>query len=213
MRAKEVNRRIERLGGVMTRQVGSHRRYAVSYTAPGSELATVVTTVAQHPGDIPTGTLRAIERDLEPAFGKGMADAMNAPTDNTYRVIVTREGSTWLADVPELPAAHTFARTLPALDRAVREVVVLAADLPDEAMPSLALEYDYHTGNTDLDAETAQVRALRRQAEHLAEEASASTAAAARHLVTNGVSVRDAATLLGVSPQRISQLTGQSRAS
>ena len=27
------------------------------------------TTVAQHPGDIPTGTLRAIERDLEPAFG------------------------------------------------------------------------------------------------------------------------------------------------
>jgi hypothetical protein len=33
--------------------------------------ATVRTTVAQHAGDIPAGTLRAIERDLEPAFGKG----------------------------------------------------------------------------------------------------------------------------------------------
>jgi len=27
--------------------------------------------VAQHTGDIPVGALRAIERDLEPAFGKG----------------------------------------------------------------------------------------------------------------------------------------------
>jgi predicted RNA binding protein YcfA (HicA-like mRNA interferase family) len=32
---------------------------------------TVATTVPQHAGDIPAGTLRAIERDLEPAFGKG----------------------------------------------------------------------------------------------------------------------------------------------
>jgi hypothetical protein len=31
----------------------------------------VATTVAQHAGDIPVGTLRAIERSLEPAFGKG----------------------------------------------------------------------------------------------------------------------------------------------
>lgn len=71
MRAREVNRRIERLGGLMARQVGSHRRYVVTYKhAAGSE-ATVATTVPQHQGDIPLGTLRAIERDLEPAFGRG----------------------------------------------------------------------------------------------------------------------------------------------
>ena len=29
-----------------------------------------MTTVAQHAGDIPAGTLRAIERDLGPAFGR-----------------------------------------------------------------------------------------------------------------------------------------------
>jgi predicted RNA binding protein YcfA (HicA-like mRNA interferase family) len=62
-----VNRRIERLGGVMVRQVGSHRRYVVTYTSA----AGMVMTVAQHAGDVPAGTLRAIERDLEPGLGKG----------------------------------------------------------------------------------------------------------------------------------------------
>jgi len=71
MRAREVNRRIERLGGVIARQVGSHRRYVASYTDAAGREATVATTVAQHAGDVPAGTLRAIERDLEPAFGKG----------------------------------------------------------------------------------------------------------------------------------------------
>ena len=65
MRAREVNRAIERRGGRMVRQVGSHRRYRA-----GSEETVCHTTVPQHPGDIPTGTLRAIERDLEPVFGR-----------------------------------------------------------------------------------------------------------------------------------------------
>lgn len=38
--------------------------------ADGTELA-ARTTIAQHPGDIRPGTLRAIERDLGPVFGKG----------------------------------------------------------------------------------------------------------------------------------------------
>lgn len=71
VKAREVNRRIERFGGVMVRQVGSHRRYVVTYTDAWGKQASVRTTVAQHAGDIPAGTLRAIERDLEPAFGKG----------------------------------------------------------------------------------------------------------------------------------------------
>lgn len=71
MRAREVNRRIERLGGLMVRQVGSHRRYVVTYTDAAGRQATVTTTVAQHASNIPAGTLRAIEGDLEPAFGKG----------------------------------------------------------------------------------------------------------------------------------------------
>ncbi len=68
-----------------------------------------------------------------------------------YRVVVTREEGAWLADVPELAGAHTYARTLPALDRAVREAVVLAADRPDEDMPVLRLAFDYPTGDPDVD--------------------------------------------------------------
>jgi predicted RNA binding protein YcfA (HicA-like mRNA interferase family) len=70
MRAREVNQRIERLGGKQTRQRGSHRQFEATTTHNGETL-TAHTTVAQHPGDIPNGTLRKIERDMEPVFGKG----------------------------------------------------------------------------------------------------------------------------------------------
>jgi hypothetical protein len=43
--------------------------------------------------------------------------------------------------------------------------VVLAADLPDEAMPSLVLDYEYHTGDASLDATAREVRQLRREAD------------------------------------------------
>ncbi|MGH3797310.1 MAG: helix-turn-helix domain-containing protein [Pseudonocardiaceae bacterium] len=84
--------------------------------------------------------------------------------EQVYRVIVTREDGVWPADVPEadvpeLEGARTYARTLPALDRAVREVVVMAAAL----------------------------------------------------LVERGLSVRDVAAILGISPQRVSQLTGTTK--
>lgn len=65
MRAREVNRKIERLGGVHVRTVGSHKRYEVERNDIKAS-----TAVPQHPGDIPTGTLRKIEKDLEPVLGR-----------------------------------------------------------------------------------------------------------------------------------------------
>src|SRR5207248_1836796 len=56
----------ERRGGRMSRQVGSHRRYVVTYADQDGRDATAATTVAQHAGDIPPGTLRAIERTSSP---------------------------------------------------------------------------------------------------------------------------------------------------
>jgi hypothetical protein len=134
-------------------------------------------------------------------------------TEPTYHVVVTREDDAWLAEAPGLSGGHTYARTLAALDKAVREVIVLAAELPDEAMDSLTLSWDYHTGDDAVDEQTARIRHLRAKADQLSAQASAHTATMARQLIERGMSVRDAATLLGVSPQRVSQLTGHKRAS
>lgn len=52
LEAREVNRKIERLGGVHVRTLGSHERYRVTV-----DNVTASTAVPQHPGDIPNGTL------------------------------------------------------------------------------------------------------------------------------------------------------------
>lgn len=134
-------------------------------------------------------------------------------SENVYRVVVTRENGSWLADVPDLDGAHTFARTLTGLVRSVREVIVLAADLPDEAMPGLPLRFEFQTGDPDVDTAAADVRALRAEADELTARATRRTGDAARTLVAHGLSVRDAAVVLGISPQRVSQLTGSAKAS
>ena len=126
-----------------------------------------------------------------------------------YQVVASRDDGHWLADVPELQGAHTYARSLPTLDQAVREVIVLAADLPDGAMPELVIDYDYHTGDPELDSIAVEVRRLRREADELSAAAAVRTGQAAVKLVARGLSVRDAAALLGISPQRVSQLTAK----
>jgi predicted RNA binding protein YcfA (HicA-like mRNA interferase family) len=66
VKARDVNKRIEKLGGKQLRQRGSHRFYEA--TVDG---VTARTIVPQHSGDIPTGTLNAIKKDMQPAFGEG----------------------------------------------------------------------------------------------------------------------------------------------
>lgn len=50
---------------------GSHRRYRATFTRPDGTEGQVSTIVAQHTGDIPNVTLRQIEKDMDPAWGKG----------------------------------------------------------------------------------------------------------------------------------------------
>jgi predicted RNase H-like HicB family nuclease len=126
-----------------------------------------------------------------------------------YRVRATREDGAWLAEVADLAGAHTTARSLAALDRAIREVIALVEDLPRGAAveAGLALDYDYDLGDRRLAESAARLRADRERIRDEERVLTEQTARLARRLVADaGLSARDAATILSVSPQRISQV-------
>jgi predicted RNase H-like HicB family nuclease len=127
-----------------------------------------------------------------------------------YRVNVTRERDAWLADVPDVPGAHTFARSLSALQRSVREVIVLMTDRPDDALDDFDLDVRYEVG--DSSAAVAAARRARVEAEQ-AERASAEAIRQAVAELPASLSVRDVAALLGVSHQRIAQVRAETSTS
>lgn len=122
-----------------------------------------------------------------------------------YRVVVTREGSSWLARVPGMRAAQTFARNLPSLERSIREVIALLEDLPDGAESELVLEWDFsalgelaqeaYSLHRERDRVHASLAGLAQRTKHTVNE-----------LVREGWSTRDIALLVGTSPGRVSQL-------
>lgn len=122
-----------------------------------------------------------------------------------YTVQVTREGSSWLARVPNMRAAQTHARNLPSLERSIREVIALLEDLPEGAEAELFLEWDFSA----LGELAQQAHALHLERERV-QQAIAGLAQRTRHtvdeLVREGWSTRDIALLVGTSPGRVSQL-------
>jgi hypothetical protein len=124
-----------------------------------------------------------------------------------YTVRVTREHDAWLADVVGLEGAHTFARTLGALDGHVREVIALVENLEDGAEAALHVRYEYRNMPDDFIEAT---RVGDRRAELGAEQALVAerTEVVARRLVAAGVSMRDIAVVLRMSPGRVSQIVG-----
>jgi predicted RNase H-like HicB family nuclease len=85
---------------------------------------------------------------------------MTQSARTTYRVTVTRERDAWLADVPDVPGAHTFAHSLSTLERNIREVIVLMTDRPDEALDDFDLDVRYEIGdNAAVVATARQARA------------------------------------------------------
>ena len=122
---------------------------------------------------------------------------------SVYEVIVTREGSSWLADIPAVPGAHTCARSLAGLAKSVREVIVLMADLDADARPGLSFTYQV---DDEIVLAAAALGRARRKTRELEEVLMAHTAAAAARLAREGYSVRDVAALLDLTPGRVSRL-------
>lgn len=124
----------------------------------------------------------------------------------TFRVQITREGEQWLAEVPEVPGTHTWARSLAALESSTREAIALALDLPEGAEDLLSLSLEIDTGVAEVDEQARRVRTERVRLAEAEVELQRSTQELARRVLDSGLSARDAARLLGVSVQRISQI-------
>ncbi|PIJ36750.1 hypothetical protein BMW24_003550 [Mycobacterium heckeshornense] len=125
----------------------------------------------------------------------------------TYHVHVTREGDAWLADVPSVPGAHTFARSLDGLAKSVREVVILMDDLPDDADVQLDFHFDVD------DAAVHEAERLRRSRDEIARR-EAELVSQTKHIaasLSRKYSVRDTAAMLGVTAGRVSQLAHAGR--
>jgi predicted RNase H-like HicB family nuclease len=124
---------------------------------------------------------------------------------NAHVVHVTREDGTWLAEVEGVAGGHTYARTLPKLRESIREVIVLADDLDDDAQPNYVLQFDVDDA---LVLSAVFAGRARDELEQREAELAAETRMLARRLSDAGWSVRDAADMLHLTPGRISQLVG-----
>jgi DNA-directed RNA polymerase specialized sigma24 family protein len=121
----------------------------------------------------------------------------------TYTVHVFRRDGFWILDVPELRAVGQ-ARTLATAGHTARELVALWLDIPTDQV-HVVLNYDR------IDPEAIELatgaRTDQARAEELSRGAASRLREAARRLVhTDGLSLRDAATVLGVTFGRVQQL-------
>lgn len=109
----------------------------------------------------------------------------------------------WLVELAEEPRVHSYGRTL----TKARAHILDAAALFYEADPERLVVVDDVRIPSGVLAAVEAARAARGQAQRSARDADTATRAAAAALVnTAGLSVRDAAELLGVSHQRVHQI-------
>ncbi|MCB8914131.1 MAG: hypothetical protein WAW17_30265 [Rhodococcus sp. (in: high G+C Gram-positive bacteria)] len=115
-----------------------------------------------------------------------------------------RDGGWWVVEVPEVDGAFTQARRLDQIPAMVADAVGLLEDVPAE---DVEVDLDVDLGDPAVLEEARRARVQVEAAARAQEEAARVSRAAVAHL-RHGVklSVRDTAVVLGVSPQRVSQL-------
>lgn len=127
---------------------------------------------------------------------------------STYKVIYERdENGAWIAEVPTVPGCHSYGRTIEQARERVRE----ALDLWVRDASSAYLVDDIRLPSR-LRASVKRARTERKKAEEQQERAQRTAAQVATELTRDlRVSLRDAGEVLGLSRQRIQQLTARAR--
>lgn len=125
-----------------------------------------------------------------------------------YKVEVERDGRWWMIRVPELDQI-TQARRVNEIEDMARSLIAVSTDSPltDIGVQIVSIVLP---GVGDILSTAHRIEELRHRAEDLEAQAADAAKQYARDLTREGVPVRDAATLLRVSPQRVSQLANGS---
>lgn len=120
----------------------------------------------------------------------------------THTVRAERHGAWWLLTVPEVPGVVSQVKSLAQADSYAREAIAFVLKTEPD---SFNLMIDPQLPES-LAAEATAVKLATRRAEEEQANAAAAARALARRLKALGLSGRDAATVLGISQQRFSQL-------
>jgi ribulose 1,5-bisphosphate synthetase/thiazole synthase len=129
-----------------------------------------------------------------------------------YEVHVTgREGRWWAVEIPQLGEdAVTQATRLADVVAEARDYIAVALDVRPSTIDVRVIVDDTPHAR-DIQVRSEQILTARRQAQALEAAAVEDAQALARELTRDGVPLRDIATLVGVSFQRVSQLAGNIR--
>jgi hypothetical protein len=125
-----------------------------------------------------------------------------------YDVHVTgREGRWWAVEMPQLGKdAVTQAARLTDVAAEARDYIAVALDVrPSTVDVQVIVDDTPHA--SDVQARSKRILAARREAAALEATAVEDARALARELTRDGIPLRDIATLVGVSFQRVGQLT------
>lgn len=120
----------------------------------------------------------------------------------TYEVEAERSGRWWAARVPALPGVHTQARRLDQVADMAREAIALLLDVDESAVDvTVTPTLSEHTREA-----LERSAAARRDREVAAAAERKALREAARALTDEGLTLRDAGWILGLTHQRVDQL-------
>jgi hypothetical protein len=117
------------------------------------------------------------------------------------KALCERQQDGWLVAVPDL---DNFKMTSKRLDKATDQIKLLAAKLTGEDKCDIVVKVEAVMPGIICDIEAAQKKM--HEASRLQEEASAEIRDVVSRMRDEGLTMRDIAVLLGVTPQRVAQL-------
>ncbi|BDS49285.1 MULTISPECIES: hypothetical protein [Rhodoluna] len=117
------------------------------------------------------------------------------------KALCERQDDGWLIAVPEL---GNFKTTAKRLDKATEQIKLLAEQTTGESKCDIVVKVEAVMPGIICDIESAQAKM--REATRLQEEASNEIRDVVGRMRDRGLTMRDIAVLLGVTPQRVAQL-------